>query len=69
MKLRRATPSDADALARLRWEFRSAGRGALEESEQAFIERCSAWIRAELARDDAWSAWIAEDHTGAVGQA
>lgn len=68
MQVRRATSSDADVLARLRWEFRSVGRGALEESEHAFIERCSAWLRAELARDDAWSAWLVEDDTGAVGQ-
>lgn len=55
-------------MAALRWEFRSVGRGELEETEHAFVERCGAWMRAALTRDEAWSAWVAETETGLVGQ-
>ncbi len=64
--IRPATPSDAEALARLRWEFRSA-KTTPTEAPEAFIDRCTTWMREELARE-AWRAWIAEDAGRIVGQ-
>ena len=58
--IRAAQPSDATALAELRWEFR-AGRDAPVESREAFVARCAAWMRKELASGDAWRAWVAEE--------
>ena len=63
--IREATPEDAAALARLRWEFR-APLGTLVEDEEAFLERCAGWMRRELASGN-WRAWVAED-AAIVGQ-
>ncbi len=64
--VRAAVAADARALAALRWEFRS-GRAPAVEDEQAFLERCTAWMRREL---DAgvWRAWVVEDDGAIVGQ-
>ncbi|MBI4486652.1 MAG: GNAT family N-acetyltransferase [Acidobacteria bacterium] len=56
--IRQATRDDAQALAELRWEFRSS-RGTPVESHEAFIARCSTWMHAQL--EDEWLAWVAED--------
>jgi GNAT superfamily N-acetyltransferase len=68
MIIRPATADDAPRLAQLRWDFRSAARAVLEEPEQEFVERCTTWMRRRLARDNSWSAWIAEENATAVGQ-
>jgi GNAT superfamily N-acetyltransferase len=66
--IRRAQPSDATALAELRWEFR-AGRGDPPvESHDAFVARCAAWMRRELGAGAAWRAWLGEDDGRIVGQ-
>lgn len=63
--IRRATAADAAALAELRWEFR-AGREEPTEHHDAFVARCSAWMRVQL--DGDWLAWVAEDeHRTIVG--
>jgi hypothetical protein len=41
--IRSAMPTDAPALAQLRWDFRSA-RGGMTETEAAFTARCAAWM-------------------------
>jgi GNAT superfamily N-acetyltransferase len=64
--IRSARPDDAAALAELRWEFR-AGRTAPTEDRQAFLDRCAAWMREELAAGG-WRAWVAEADGGIVGQ-
>ena len=64
--IRSATPSDARRLAELRWEFR-AGKEAPVEEHRAFVDRCAAWMSAEL-RSGAWRAWIAESDIGILGQ-
>jgi len=64
--LRPATPSDAEALAALRWEFRFA-KTRPTESKEAFVDRCATWMREELARG-AWRAWVAEDADRIIGQ-
>jgi GNAT superfamily N-acetyltransferase len=66
--IRPAKPSDAAALAALRWEFR-AGRGdPAVESRDAFIARCTTWMARELGDDGAWRAWLAEEDGEVVGQ-
>lgn len=60
--VRRATASDAAALARLRHEFRAA-RAAPIENEHDFVARCATWMRDRLADDAHWLAWIM-DHEG-----
>ena len=71
IEIRPAQPSDAAGLAELRWEFR-AGRNAAAESHDAFVARCSAWMRQELASGASWRAWVAEEtnagHHTIVGQ-
>jgi GNAT superfamily N-acetyltransferase len=56
--IRPATPDDAPRLAELRWEFR-AGRDAAVETRDAFVARCAAWMRRELAPGGSWRAWVA----------
>jgi GNAT superfamily N-acetyltransferase len=63
--IRAATPSDADALARLRYAFR-ASTGRATEPESEFIERCSAWMHAHL-QNDAWHCWVAEVDAQLIG--
>ena len=55
--VRPATPSDASALARLRYAFR-AERSPAVEREDEFVPRCAAWMAARLASDSVWSAWV-----------
>jgi GNAT superfamily N-acetyltransferase len=64
--IRVATVADAGRLAELRWEFR-AGKDAPVEDRGAFLERCAAWMSAELA-DGGWRAWVAERDGAIVGQ-
>lgn len=66
--IRRASRLDARALARLRWEFRSA-IGELDEEEDAFVARCAVWMRERLAKERAWRVWVAEAGGEAVGTA
>src|SRR6185436_14386609 len=65
--IRPATPDDAPALAELRWEFR-AGRDPAVETRDAFVERCTGWMRRELAAGDPWRAWVALAGGRIVGQ-
>src|SRR5438128_12212144 len=64
--VRLADAGDAPALAALRWEFR-AGRDRPVEAEQAFVDRCLAWMARELA-GPVWRAWVAIDDGRIVGQ-
>jgi len=64
IQVRRAIPGDAPALAELRWEFRS-GREPAVESYDAFVERCTEWMRRQL-EGTAWQAWVALDDRGAI---
>jgi GNAT superfamily N-acetyltransferase len=63
--VRVATPSDADALAQLRYALR-ASTGRATESEAEFIERCSAWMNEHL-ESDAWHCWVAELNEQLIG--
>lgn len=55
--VRLATASDADALARLRYEFR-AGIGEPCEAEAAFVARCAPWMAARLGPGAGWRCWV-----------
>ena len=46
-------------MARLRYELRSE-IGAAGESRDAFLSRCTTWMHAQLGREGAWRAWVAE---------
>ena len=63
--IRVATPSDADALAQLRYALR-ASTGRATESKTEFIERCSAWMNKHL-QSDAWNCWVAELNGQLIG--
>lgn len=67
LTIRRATVDNAEALARLRWEFR-AGIDPANETEDAFVDRCAAWMRARLG-DATWRAWVVEMDGEIVGTA
>jgi GNAT superfamily N-acetyltransferase len=66
VQFRRACPSDASALARLRFEFR-APRAATVETEDEFLERCTAWMEPRLIDASSWRAWVAETSDLLVG--
>jgi GNAT superfamily N-acetyltransferase len=66
-EVRPATAADAERLAELRWEFRVA-RAPVEEEHDAFIPRCTEWMRRELASQAAWRAWVAVAGDEIVGQ-
>ncbi|MBI5946885.1 MAG: GNAT family N-acetyltransferase [Chloroflexi bacterium] len=59
LAIRLATSADAAALARLRWEFRSALNEATED-EAGFVARCGEWMAARLAAGSAWRCWVVE---------
>lgn len=67
MRIRPALPADADALARLRYEFR-AGIADAAEPEATFIARCRPWMAERLA-NRTWQAWVAEDDGEVIGTA
>jgi GNAT superfamily N-acetyltransferase len=62
---RRARPADADALAQLRFAFRSRLDPAAEP-EPAFLERCRRWMASRL-EDGAWRCWVLETEGRVVG--
>ncbi len=66
MRLRRARPDDAAALAALRWEFRSA-LARPNEPRAAFVRRCARWMRPRLGRTASWRVWVLEDAGRLVG--
>lgn len=64
--VRTATPADVSALARLRYEFRTA-LAAPNEDAAIFIERCERWMAQRLAAGEAWRCWVAENGGEVVG--
>ena len=67
MQIRPAQATDAEALARLRWDFR-AGMNAPAEAEADFVRRCSAWMAERLGRSGNWSCWVVESEARVRGQ-
>jgi GNAT superfamily N-acetyltransferase len=66
VKIRRANPSDASALAQLRHEFR-APLAPTTEMEGVFVARCTAWMEHRLSDGSPWRAWVAEAGDHLVG--
>jgi GNAT superfamily N-acetyltransferase len=66
VEVRRAVPEDAEALARLRYEFR-ASLDPVTEPEDDFLTRCAGWMRERLAAGDAWYCWVAQHRNEIVG--
>jgi GNAT superfamily N-acetyltransferase len=67
IEIRTADVADAEALAELRWEFRSA-QDPPTEPHDAFVRRCGEWMRRELSTGGSWNAWAALDRNAFVGQ-
>ena len=66
LTVRPATTADAAELARLRYEFRATERPAVE-ARDAFLARCTAWMRERLARGSGWHCIVAEQDGATVG--
>jgi GNAT superfamily N-acetyltransferase len=66
ISLRRGVPDDAPALARLRFEFRTAIKPPAE-NEADFQARCEAWMAPRLAETSLWLCWLAEREGRIVG--
>jgi GNAT superfamily N-acetyltransferase len=64
--VRRATQSDAAALARLRLEFRGP-RAPNVESETEFLARCETWMRERLRDDSIWRVWLLARNNDPIG--
>lgn len=64
--VRRATPADAETLARFRYAFRSS-RHAVTESEKEFLARAVDWMRPRLGPDSRWRVWLLEEDARAIG--
>ena len=64
--IRLAEPTDAPALARLRYAFR-ADLGNVIEPEADFLARCTAWMSTRLAAGGGWRCWVADDGGKLVG--
>src|SRR5215813_2377700 len=65
-RVRLASASDAEILARLRYELRSSFHNVIE-SEVEFVARCTSWMLPRLRNDAAWKCWIAESGSTAIG--
>jgi GNAT superfamily N-acetyltransferase len=67
MIVRPARPDEAQALASLRWEFRSSVEEPTE-ARDVFVARCADWMRAALSPGEPWCAWVAVAGESIVGQ-
>lgn len=67
-EVRRATAEDAEAVAALRFEFRSSVEPATESASE-FLVRCADWMKSRLRDGGPWHCWVAEDGGGILGHA
>jgi ribosomal protein S18 acetylase RimI-like enzyme len=67
IEIRRATPPDADELARLRWDFRVEQGTPASGTFEAFAGEFRAFAADVLADGTPWRAWVAEDVGRLVG--
>jgi GNAT superfamily N-acetyltransferase len=65
MKIRSAKPSDATALAQLRYAFRSLTDQDIEPKSE-FVQRCLTWMTDRLQRPN-WQCWVAERENEIIG--
>jgi GNAT superfamily N-acetyltransferase len=66
--IRNARPSDLDALAKLRFLFRSELAKATV-TERQFLSRCKRWMKARLSTPGLWHCWVAVSGSRLVGTA
>lgn len=66
LSVRPATTDDAAELARLRYEFRAAERPVVQ-ARDAFIARCTAWMRERLGDEGAWRCLVAAEEGTIIG--
>lgn len=65
LTIRPATPTDAAALAELRFDFRATLDPPREERAD-FVDRCTRWMRERLSAGS-WRCWVAEEEGRLVG--
>lgn len=63
--VRPARPSDARALAELRWMFKQGDNGGRPPEQTQPLKRAEAWIRDRL-ENGRWLAWVAETDRGQI---
>jgi len=67
VRIRVATPDDAEELSRLRWDFRVEQGTPVTRTFEAFAEEFRAFATDVLADGAPWRAWVAEDEGRLVG--
>jgi ribosomal protein S18 acetylase RimI-like enzyme len=67
MRLRPATPDDADELARLRWTFRVEHGTSVDRAFEEFLDEFRGFAKEVLADGSAWWAWVAQRGDRLVG--
>jgi len=65
MNIRLAKPTDAPALAQLRYAFRSLTDQDVEPQSE-FVQRCLTWMTDRLQRPN-WQCWVAEQQDEIIG--
>jgi GNAT superfamily N-acetyltransferase len=66
IEIRLASASDADTLAKFRYDFRSSLHQVVEDPGP-FIERCTLWMQERLRSRESWRCWVAESKQTTVG--
>src|SRR6266481_5747463 len=67
VQVRLATTGDWNALAEMRYRFRTEP-GSATESKSRFVRRCAAWMKKRFrAGSSAWRCWVADDGDQLLG--
>jgi GNAT superfamily N-acetyltransferase len=66
VSVRLARATDAPALARLRYAFRTEV-DSTSEDQAGFLRRCERWMADRLSGPSAWRCWVAEERDTLVG--
>ena len=67
VQIRLATSGDCDALAEMRYRFRTE-LGSPTESKSRFVRRCTSWMEKRFwAGSSAWRCWVATDGDQLLG--
>jgi len=67
VRIRPATPDDADELARLRWDFRVEHGTPVSRTFEEFASEFRAFVTDALAEEAPWRAWVAHADGRLVG--
>jgi GNAT superfamily N-acetyltransferase len=67
VRIREATSADWDALAEMRYRFRTEV-GAPAETKSRFVRRCTSWMKKSFGADsNAWRCWVIDDGKQLLG--